>query len=75
MVTRIIDLSGRLYTLAGCWLAIAAGFVALTIDLSGRLYTLAGGWLAVAAGFVAVTAAVAVGAPAAASDRMTRRCW
>ena len=52
-------------------MAIAAGFVALTIDLSGRLYTLAGGWLAVAAGFVAVTAAVAVGAPAAASDRMT----
>ena len=53
-------------------MAIAAGFVALTIDLSGRLYTLAGGWLAVAAGVVALTvAAVAVGAPAAASDRMT----
>jgi hypothetical protein len=52
-------------------LAVAAGVVPVTIDLSGRLYTLAGGWLAVAAGFVALTVAVAVGAPAAASDRMT----
>ena len=53
-------------------MAVAAGVVPVTIDLSGRLYTLAGGWLAVAAGVVALTvAAVAVGAPAAASDRMT----
>jgi hypothetical protein len=41
------------------------------ISLSGRLYTLAGGWLAVVAGLVLPTVAVAVGAPAAASDRMT----
>ena len=52
-------------------MAVVAGVVALTIDLSGRLYTLAGAWLAVVAGLVALAAAVAVGAPAAASDRMT----
>jgi len=69
-VALTIDLSGRTYTLAGGWFAVVAGVVALTIDLSGRLYTLAGGWLAVVAGLV-LTAAAAVGAPAAASDRMT----
>ena len=70
VASGIIDLSGRTYTLAGGWFAVVAGVVALTIDLSGRLYTLAGGWLAVVAGLV-LTAAAAVGAPAAASDRMT----
>ena len=71
VVTGIIDLSGRLYTLAGGWLAVVARVVALTIDLSGRLYTLAAGWLAVVVGVVLLIVAAAVGAPAAASDRMT----
>jgi hypothetical protein len=71
VATGIIDLSGRLYTLAGGWLAVLAGVVVLSIDLSGRLYTLAGGWLAVAAGVVVLAVAAAVGAPAVARDRMT----
>jgi hypothetical protein len=69
VVTGIISLSGRSYTLAGGWSAVVAGVVPLTIDLSGRLYTLAGGWLAVVAGLVLL--AMAVGAPAAASDKVT----
>ena len=62
--------------LGGVWIRTTAcgalpGVATGIISLSGRLNTLEGGWLAVVAAFVALTVAVAVGAPAAASDRMT----